>query len=554
MPPWLRRLLPAAVRLAPLALPGLAAPAPVPPPAPAPADVLVLANAHDPESLALARHYLGARGVPAANLVALPLPLEETISRAQFTAQLWEPLTDWLRAQGWVDLLPMEGRDAAGRRRHAPQGHRIGALVICRGVPLKVAPDDALLAAEVTPRLRAEFRTNQAAVDAELSLIAWPVAPLAGFTPNPLFNRDRPGPAELARVVRVSRLDGPSAASAHALVDSALAAERHGLAGRALVDLAQRGQVGDAWLATVARELAARDFEVLRDEAPATFAPAARADATALYFGWYSGTIDGPGHLPGIRYAPGASALHIFSYSAATLRDPEQGWTGPLVARGVAATVGNVYEPYLELTHRPDLLVRRLLAGATWAEASFHSLPALGWQAVAVGDPLYRPFATDLEAQLAVDAGLPAELRSHARLRRVRELSRLGRDAEAERQLAQARAEARDAGVAVWAARRELAAGRAAAAGLPALLAAPAGEGGGAAGWALRAEHAGMLVDAGRPEAAVPRWRALLGEEQLPTTLRRGWLPRAIEAATAAGAAAAAGRWREELAALPPGN
>jgi hypothetical protein len=63
-----------------------------------------------------------------------------------------------------------------------------------------------------------------------------------------------------------------------------------------------------------------------------------------------------------------------------------------------------------------------------------------------------------------------------------------------------------------------------------------------------------MLADAGRPEAAVPRWRALLGEAHLPVGLRRGWLPRAIEAATAAGEADAAGRWREELAALPPGN
>ena len=553
MLPALPRLLTAACRLAPLFLPGLAGAAPVPPAAPSPADVLVLANARDPESLALARHYLAVRGVPAGNLVALALPVEETISRAQFTAELWEPLTDWLRADQWVDLLPMEGRDALGRRRHAPQGHRIGALVVCRGVPLKVAPDESLLAAEATPKLRAEFRTNQAAVDAELSLLAWPVAPLAGFTPNALFNRDHPGPAELQRVVRVSRLDGPSAESARALLDSALAAERHGLAGRALVDLAQRGKVGDPWFATAARELAARDFEVLLDEASATFTPDSRADATAVYFGWYTGTIDGPFHLPGFRFAPGAIALHIFSYSAATLRDPENGWTAPLVARGVAATVGNVYEPYLELTHRPDLLLRRLLAGATWAEAVFQSLPALGWQAVALGDPLYRPFATSLEAQLAADSTLPGELRDHARLRRVRELLRLGRGVEAERLLEQAREEARDAAVAVWAARRELTAGRAAAA-LPWLLAAPAGEGGGAAGWALRAEHAGMLAAAGRPEAAVPRWVALLGEPTLPAGLRRVWLPRAIEAATAARETAAAERWRAEWAALSPGN
>ncbi|MFM9092018.1 MAG: hypothetical protein ACKOUK_09820, partial [Verrucomicrobiota bacterium] len=66
--------------------------------------------------------------------------------------------------------------------------------------------------------------------------------------------------------------------------------------------------------------------------------------------------------------------------------------------------------------------------------------------------------------------------------------------------------------------------------------------------------HAGMLAAAGRPEAAVPRWVALLGEPTLPAGLRRVWLPRAIEAATAAGETAAAGRWRAEWAALPPGN
>lgn len=550
--PGLLRLLSAVGRSAPLILTGLFA-APVPPVAPSPADVVVLANARDPESLALAHHYLAVRGVPAANLVALALPAEETISRAQFTTELWEPLNDWLRAGRWVDLLPMAGRDVAGRRRYAPQGHRIGALVVCRGVPLKVGPDDALLAAEATPKLRPEFRTNQASVDAELSLLAWPVDPLAGFTPNPLFNRDRPAPAELQRVVRVSRLDGPSAKSARALVDSALAAERHGLAGRALIDLAQRGTLGDSWLATAAGELAARDFEVLRDEAPPTFPATARAEATAVYFGWYSGTFDGPFRLPGFRFVPGAIALHIHSYSAATLRDPEKGWIAPLVARGVAATVGNVYEPYLELTHRPDLLLRQLLTGVTWAEAVFQALPALGWQAVAIGDPLYRPFATGLEAQLGESSVLSPELRSHARLRRVRELFRLGLSAAAERLLKRACDEATDASVAVWAAHRELAAGRVAAA-LPWLLAAPTSGAGDAASWALRAEHAGMLSAAGRPDVAVLRWATLLSEPLPPLALRRAWLPRAIEAATAAGEVGPAERWRSELAALPPGD
>ena len=54
----------------------------------------------------------------------------------------------------------------------------------------------------------------------------------------------------------------------------------------------------------------------------------------------------------------GAVALHIHSFSAPTLRSDSAGWCGPFVARGVTATVGNVFEPYLDLTHRPNLLLQ----------------------------------------------------------------------------------------------------------------------------------------------------------------------------------------------------
>ena len=85
--------------------------------------------------------------------------------------------------------------------------------------------------------------------------------------------------------------------------------------------------------------------------------------------------------------------MHIHSYSATTLRNRDTGWSGPFVARGVTATVGNVFEPYLQLTHRPDLLLRALVRGATFGDAACYAQPALSWQVIAIGDPLYRPFA-----------------------------------------------------------------------------------------------------------------------------------------------------------------
>ena len=77
------------------------------------------------------------------------------------------------------------------------------------------------------------------------------------------------------------------------------------------------------------------------------------------------------------------------------------------MARGVTATVGNVFEPFLDFTHRPNLLLRALSQGKTFGDAVYYALPALSWQAVAIGDPLYRPFKVSLEDQEQQSARLP---------------------------------------------------------------------------------------------------------------------------------------------------
>src|SRR6185295_9208264 len=78
-------------------------------------------------------------------------------------------------------------------------------------------------------------------------------------------------------------------------------------------------------------------------------------------------------------------------------RDENANWAGPLLARGAAATIGNVYEPYLQLTAHLDIFNDRLLHGFTFAESANMATPVLSWMDVAVGDPLYRPFASWLQ-------------------------------------------------------------------------------------------------------------------------------------------------------------
>ena len=515
------------------------------------AQVLILANVNDADSLAIARHYAEARQVPESNVIALPMPTNETITWTEFVPMIWEPLMRRLVYEHWIDAIGMDSTDPVGRRKYAVNGHRIAALVVCRGVPLRIAHDPSLYA-DVLPYTRhVEFRTNAAAVDAELSLLAMPNHPINAFIPNPLFQNDHPTPFERQQVIEVSRLDGPTAADALALVDHALAAERDGLLGRAYIDLSDRDEIGNRWLESTASQLKDLGFDTDVDRAPAILPREARIDAPVLYFGWYAGDLGGVFGLPDFRFPPGAIALHIHSYSAATLRSATTGWTGPLVARGVTATVGNVYEPYLQLTHRPDLLVRALTRGATLGDAAYFALQALSWQEVLIGDPLYRPFAVSLAQQLARLEQLPPELAGYAVIRKVNLLDQTGHRGEATALLRRDFLAHPRLALGVALARRLREAGDSTGAGQALSVVADATTYQ-TTDWALAREAAEMLHVAGRSLQAVTIWRALLDNSSLPVDLRRLWLPDAIAAARAANDAEQASTWQRELTPEPP--
>jgi uncharacterized protein (TIGR03790 family) len=370
----------------------------LPPPAAATEDlamrVVILANASDPESVQLAHAYAALRAIPVANIVALPLSSAETIAWSEFVETLHRPLQAELLRRGWLDGIAMDLVDEAGRRKVAVSSHRISYLVVCRGVPLALAHEPAFAILPVLPRNLAQFRTSAGAIDGQLSLLARPAVSPNGWVPNPLFGitRSESGLAS-SLVIKVARLDGPTAAQALGLVEDALAVERDGLVGRAYVDLGGPEPDGDRWLEATVDLMGGLGYQVTVDREPHTLNAESGAGDAALYFGWYAPEINGPFAVPGYRFARGAIALHIHSMSAVSLRSEHSGgWVGPLVARGVAATFGNVGEPFLELTHRPDLLMRALARGDNLGDAACYALPSLGWQCIVVGDPLYRPF------------------------------------------------------------------------------------------------------------------------------------------------------------------
>ncbi|HZP59344.1 MAG TPA: TIGR03790 family protein [Opitutaceae bacterium] len=524
---------------------------PLRPASPAAARVIILANSADPDSLRLAAHYAAARGVPAENLVALRMPLAETVSWPEFISNIWQPLQDELVRRGWIGAIDTKMRDEIGRKKYAMISHRLAYLVVCRGVPLRIAADKDVAEKPTPFSSQPQFQTNQAAVDSELSLLAQSTHAVNGWLPNPLFRTDYPTPFELSAIVKVGRLDGPTLADAENLVDNALIAERTGLLGRSYIDESGKNPEGDRWLEAAAAQLAALGFDGDVDRAPATLPITARCDAPAIYVGWYVADLNGPFRLPNFTFPPGAIALHIHSFSAQTLRSATQGWCGPLVARGVTATMGNVYEPYLELTHHPDLLLHALARGWTLGDAAYYALPSLSWQAVLIGDPLYRPFAVNFEHQWKNLKSLPPALAPYAVLRHMRLLGARGESKEA------------------------TAAGRAIMDDSPSLVlglalaerSARTGDAKGAAReiefvrllkefrpqeWALAAEAAQLLAAGEKAPAAVEVWKNLLASPAMPAAARAVWLTAARDTALAAHDSSQAAAWEEQLAELKP--
>lgn len=355
---------------------------------------IVVFNTNDPESESLARFYAKKRGIDSAKLVGLPCSLAEEITRAEFRSTIAEPLRQKLVRSGWWKMT--RGRN--GRQIVASSSVRFVALM--RGIPLKIAPDADIPPVKDSEGLPAAIATrNDASVDSEISALGLPDFSEAGIVPNPYFGRftqilDDTG---FPGLLLTGRLDAPSAMIVRAMIDDALLAEREGLWGWGCVDgrnITSGGySEGDHWMKRLVGLLRERGVPTIFDNLPETFAADFPLTDVAVYYGWYAGDLNGPFADPAFFFKPGAVAVHIHSFSASTLRSTTAHWCAPLLVKGAAATLGNVYEPYLSLTANLDIFQDRLMTGLTLAESGAMSQRGLSWMGVVIGDPLYRPYA-----------------------------------------------------------------------------------------------------------------------------------------------------------------
>lgn len=364
---------------------------------------LVIYNQNVADSRKLAAYYAGKRNIPFENLIGMKCSTEEIITRSEYKKTILEPLRKQFDANGWWERK----EDAQGKLRAVHTKMKFAAIMF--GMPLKVE-------SSVSEDLKQKSSTNlgpenndAASIDSEIACLSMDLTKLSGAAGNPYFrSTDRGGTPE---ILLTSRIDGPNYATAKRLIDDAIAVEGSGLWGMALIDIAnlakEKGaayKIGDDWLETCSEFYRKAGIPTLVDRF-STRVPKGYplGKDIILYFGWYTQNAQGPFIDQNFQFKRGAVAAHIHSYSASTLRTTLKNWSGPLLSRGACAVLGNVYEPFLQMSTHLDLFNARFLAGFTFAEASWIATPVFSWMQVMIGDPLYQPFIIKSEIEAGQD-------------------------------------------------------------------------------------------------------------------------------------------------------
>src|SRR6266568_2389353 len=356
---------------------------------------IVLYNKAVADSVELAKFYAEKRGIAPDHVMGLTCSTEEEISREEYDTTIADPLREIFKQRHWWTL------NESGKQSPVVTASAIHFVAAIKGIPLKIRSIPAYPGDQ--PRPVPIGSRNEASVDSELAVLALHSRQISGATQNPYFRSFRAiSDFNDPTLLLVCLLDAPAAATVRALIADAIATEKTGLWGRAYVDAANKNvaglTAGDEWLAEIVGQLHKVGIPVVYEDTPALFPDVYPTTDCALYYGWYAGTVAGPFARPDFRFVAGAIAVHIHSFSASTLGDENANWVGPLVSKGAAASLGNVYEPYLQLTSHLDIFNNRLLHGFTFAESAYMSTPALSWMSVMVGDPLYRPYASWLQS------------------------------------------------------------------------------------------------------------------------------------------------------------
>ena len=368
---------------------------------------LVLYNQNVADYRKLAAYYSKLRNIPFANLVGFKCPTTEIISRSDYDTLIMNPLRELFEVNDWWEIV--EDSESSNIKNS-----KIKFVAIMYGMPLKIKSDPERKKVGASPTITGHGNNDAASLDSEIACLSRNSLKISGAVTNSYFRSTDAGGNP--NCLLVSRIDGPDYNNAKRLIDDAIAVENSGLWGNALIDIANLAEAkgaayktGDKWLENCGEFYKRAGIPVIYDRF-SSLIPGAYplGEDIILYFGWYSQNAQGPFADSKFKFKKGAIAAHIHSYSASTIRTTLKHWSGPLVARGACAVLGNVYEPFLQMTTHLDIFNARLLAGFTFAESAWIATPVLSWMQVMIGDPLYQPFKSNIKISEGTDDGYKA--------------------------------------------------------------------------------------------------------------------------------------------------
>jgi uncharacterized protein (TIGR03790 family) len=335
--------------------------------------VLVVVNQASSISRSIGDYYVERRHIPLANICRLNVKPDEEISRADFDDKIVRPIAALLRGQRLED--------------------QILYIVTTSGVPLKIQGNSGSQIAE------------GASVDSELTLLYGDLRGRPHILPsgihNPFFNKtDAQFRHPDFPIYLVTRLTGYDFVDVKGSIDRALAARNRGWF---VIDLkASDSTPGNAWLRDAARALP-KDRLILDETGKVLYN---QRDVIG-YASWGSNDPDRKQRHLGFQWLPGAIMTEFVSTNGRTFTRPPDSWnlgswsdsknwfvgspqslTADYVHDGVTGASGHVYEPFLQFTPRPDILLPAYYRGRNLAESYYLAIPALSWMNIVVGDPL----------------------------------------------------------------------------------------------------------------------------------------------------------------------
>lgn len=373
-----------------------------------PGEVLVVVNERMASSEAIGRYYMNKRAIPENHLLLLSTTVDEQIRREKFDAEIKKVI------QHKLSKL----QDKATN----PQKSNITTIVLIYGVPLKITEDIqvdrsagrmkrnidqksylSVYDQNTDKNTKKHKDTTSASVDSELALVKLESYDLKGWIPNPYYlgNKWRSMAFSKNNVLLVTRLDGPDPDTVYQIINDTIETEKAGLEGIGYFDARGKAkgvknpaQIKDGYKrydysVSTAAKIVKKRTKVVLDEQPELFKEESCPQA-ALYCGWYSYA----NYIDSFSWVKGAIGYHIASAECTTLRNRERNvWCLRMLEKGVVATIGPVYEPYVQGFPLPEIFFGTLIEGyMSLGEAYLVSLPFISWQMVLVGDPMYQPF------------------------------------------------------------------------------------------------------------------------------------------------------------------